>query len=94
LLGSRLATVATHAQALTIGNVVSLTALAHGHDVIGVCLAVIAAHATAGTAGPCVTGQHRLPPRSMRAVTVAASRSGGALALVTPWAAGQAGRLV
>jgi hypothetical protein len=53
LLGSRLFSVATHAQALPICHVVSGTTFAHWYDVVCVCFSLVATHATAGPAGPC-----------------------------------------
>jgi hypothetical protein len=94
LLGSRLATVTRRAQALTIRHAVPFAALRDRHDVIGVSLAVIAAHSAAGPAGPGVTREHRLPPCSMGAVTVAACCRARPRRFISTAGRWQAGRLV
>ena len=94
LLASRLATMARDTQALAVRHVIPITALAHWHDVIGLGLAVAAAHSPARLALPAVTGKHGTTPRAVSLVAVAASGSRRPRAVVSASSTGQASRLV
>jgi hypothetical protein len=58
--------------------------LADRHDVIGVGLTMIVAHASTRPARPRVPRQHRLPPRPVGLVAVAPGRGARAVAVVPP----------
>jgi hypothetical protein len=88
LLASRLATMARHAKALAVRHAVPFTSTAHRHDVIGVRLTAITAHAPARPALPRITGEHGLPPCSMGLVAVAACGSARPRGFVTAGATG------
>lgn len=79
LLCSRLPAVATHAQALTVGDIVSLATFGNAFDVVSMCFPLVGTDAATFLALPRITGQHGQPPGSMLLVAVSTLVSIGAV---------------